>query len=294
MMGVNRSTMHFKIGVVRASLYSSLGPIADQYASLYRRYRLEHAHDDEIRVEVRPQARRLGHRRRFEVTVNGRVHAESVSCEEVLPEVEWAFAWEIPETLPQYLHLHSSAMEVNGIGVILPGDSGSGKSTLTAGLLTRGWRYLCDEFALIHADTFEVHPYPRAICLKRASYPVVESLGLRLHGRHRYFKRVKGPVGFVDPTAVREDAIGRACPIRFVIFPKYMAGAKPRLIPISQAEAALALHHVCYNLSTCRRLGVDVLTGMIRGAQSYRLIGGEIQATCNLLQQLVENEKTSE
>ena len=73
-----------------------------------------------------------------------------------------------------------------------------------------------------------------------------------------------------------------------------MAGAKPRLIPISQAEAALALHHVCYNLSTCRRLGVDVLTGMIRGAQSYRLIGGEIQATCNLLQQLVENEKTSE
>ena len=140
---------------------------------------------------------------------------------------------------------------------------------------------------MIHAETLELHPYPRAICIKKPSYTVVESLGLKLHGKRNYIKVSKGPVGFINPVSVRPDVIGSVCPIRYVVFPRYTAGAQPTLIPISRAEAAFALHHVCYNPFKCRELPIDVLAGMIRGALCFRLISGEIKATCDLMENLV-------
>jgi hypothetical protein len=59
------------------------------------------------------------------------------------------------------------------------------------------------------------------------------------------------------------------------------------LVPISRAEAAFALHRVCFNLFGCDRLGLDVLAAMVRGASCYRLTSGELQQTCDLLQRLV-------
>ncbi len=288
LMPTDRHTRHFRIGVIRASVRTTLRRLGRQYASLYRHFLVDHPQENEIRVEVHRQPISLTHRRRYQVTVNGDPHGEPVLYEEILPFIEWALAWRIPDVMPDYLQLHSSAMEVDGTGVIFPGQSGSGKSTLATALLARGWRYLCDEFALIHADTLMLHPYPRAICLKQPSYPVIESAGIRLNENHDYIKGAKGRVRFINAAAVREDAIGCPCPIGYVVFPKYIAGAKPTLMRISRAEAAFALHHVCHNLFKCRTLGIDVLTEMIRGASCYRLISGEINATCDLVEQLVQ------
>jgi HprK-related kinase A len=280
---------HFRIGVVQVSLSTPLRGVLRQYANLYRHFETDEPADREICVEVRPTRFSLRHRRRYEVSVNKRLQFEPTRREEILPYVDWAVNWEVPRVMPEYLQLHASSMEVDGAGVIFPGHSGCGKSTLTAGLLTRGWRYLCDEFALIHADTLALHPYPRAICIKKPSYPVVESLGLKIRGRRYYVKSFKGHVGFVSPVETGLDALGRSCPIRYVIFPRYVAGAEPLLVPLTRAEAAFALHEVCFNLFTCRVLGLDVLTAMIRGAVCYRLTCREINATCDLLQSLVES-----
>ena len=284
----DRQTSHFRIGVVSVSLHTPLRGLRKRYLSLYRQFETDRPHEGEIRVDVRPNRFSPWHRRRYAVTVNGRLQFEPGRVDEILPHVDWAINWEVPRVMPAYLQLHASSMEVDGTGVIFPGQSGSGKSTLTAGLLTRGWRYLCDEFALIHADTLDLHPYPRAICIKKPSYPVIESLGLMLHGNRHYWKGFKGSVGFINPVDAHPDAIGRACPIRFVIFPKYREGAKPTLIPISRAEAAFALHQVCFNLLSCQALGLDVLAAMIRGASCYRLTSGEIGATCDLVESLVQ------
>ena len=282
-------TRRFQIGVVHASLRTPLRGLRDRYTALYRQFRTDQSDEREVRVEVRPRRRSSWRRRRYEVTVNGRLQFEPSRADEILPYIEWSINWEVPKVMPEYLQLHASSMEVDGAGVIFPGQSGSGKSTLTAGLLTRGWRYLCDEFALIHSDALALHPYPRAICVKKPAYPVIQSLGLRLHGDRQYIKGFKGRVGFISPVEVRPNAIGQACPIRYVIFPKYTSGATPTLIPIGRAEAAFDLHAVCFNLFGCRALGLDVLAGMIRQASCYRLISGEIAATCDLVQQLVEH-----
>lgn len=284
-----KHTQYFQIGVVRSQLYTPIKKLRNEYASLYQAFRVAAHHDPAIRITVLPKRSKPWYRKYYEITVNEYARFQPQRYDEIVPHIEWAMNWEVPKVMPQYLQLHASSMEIDGMGVIFPGDSGFGKSTLTAGLLTKGWRYLCDEFALIHTDSLMLHPYPRAICLKRPSYPVIESLGLSLHSRPDYWKGSKGFVGFVSPLEVGPNTIGRACPIRYVIFPRYTPGAKPALIPISRAEAALDLHRVSFNLFGCNALGVDVLAKMIRSANCYRMVTGEINKTCDMVTQLVKN-----
>lgn len=281
------NTAHYKIGVIRASLTTPLRWLHKEYASLYARYRVEVQSESAIRIEVIPTPISLRHRRRYRILVNGHERFAPTRREEVLPYVEWGLNVEIPHLFPQYLQLHASAMEIEGCGAIFPGASGNGKSTLTAGLLARRWRYFCDEFALIDCKTHMLHPYPRALCIKKPSFGVIEQLGLKFHGRRRYLKGAKGAVGYINPSINGTEAIGRTCPIRYIIFPKFKAGADPALIPISRAEAVFALHPVCFNLLNCKRTGLDVLTEVARSAECYRLITGDIERTCDLVEQLV-------
>lgn len=279
----------FQMGVVRATLATNLRALLTDYVALYRHAVVpEHGGDAPmIRVEVHPRATRWWGPRSWDVTVNGRLQFTPTRAAEVLPYVEWAINWEVPTVLPQFLHLHAASLAVGGRGVIFPGLSGSGKSTLTAGLLARGWNYLCDEFALVHANTLHLEPYPRAICIKQPSRPVVEALGLPFFRRRYFIKGAKGLVGFIDPTSVRPDAVGGKCPVDFIIFPKYCADATPELVPMHRAEAAFALHEVCFNLFGCQRPGLDVLTRLVRGAQCFRLVAGELNHTCDLVESLV-------
>ncbi|MBN1514406.1 MAG: hypothetical protein JXB13_20490 [Phycisphaerae bacterium] len=273
-------TRHFRIGVVPISLTTSIRPLMDEYASLYRAYTTAEADPAAIQLEVSRSSLSLKRRRRYRVSANGQLRFEPSRLEEVLPYVEWTLNWHVPNLLPDCLQFHASAVEIDGQGVILPGESGVGKSTLTAGLLAGGARYLCDEFALLDTRTGLLQPYPRALCIKKAAHPVIRDMGLRLHGRRRHVKSTKGTVGFLDPLSVSPDAIGRPAPVRFIIFPRYTPGADPALLPISRAEAAFSLLPACFNLLRCTRPGVDMVASLVRSAACYRLVAGDLPRTC--------------
>jgi hypothetical protein len=294
-VGANRTrthvpTRHFRIGVVPISLTTPIRPLMDEYASLYRAYARADAGSSAIRLEVSRSPLSLRRRRRYRVAANGRLQFEPSRFEEVLPYVEWTLNWHVPNLLPDCLQFHASAVEVDGHGVILPGESGVGKSTLTAGLLAGGARYLCDEFALVDTRTALLQPYPRALCIKKAAHPVIRELGLRLHGRRRHVKSTKGTVGFLDPLSVRPNAIGRPAPVRFIIFPRYIPGADPALVPISRAEAAFSLLPTCFNLLRCARPGVDMVASLVRSAACYRLVAGDLSRTCTRVLALLRSE----
>jgi HprK-related kinase A len=280
-------TRHYRIGVVHTSLTTSDCRLLNEYDSLYADKRSTRPSDREIRVSVTRGPFRVGHRRRYIVATDGHPSFEPHRYQEVLPYVEWSLNLQIPRVMPQCLQLHSSAMQVGGQGVMLPGHSGAGKSTLTAGLLARGWHYLCDEFALIDVKTLALQPYPRAICIKRDSFDVVRRIGLPIHGGRHYVKAAKGLVGFIRPATVRSDAVGTACPVRYVIFPKYTHGARPALSPLTRAEAAFEMLPCCYNFLRCDNDALGVLANVVRGASCYRLTVGELEATCDLLGDLV-------
>ena len=161
----NQSVMHFSIGEVNVSLDTPISTLRRQYTELYHEFQVDTAPDDAVRVAVVPSRFSLRHRRTYNIAVNGRDRFSPSRFDEVLPYVEWAVNWELADVQPRFLQLHASSLEYDGQGIIFPAASGSGKSTLALALLQTGWRYLCDEFALIHADTLRLHPFARAMCI---------------------------------------------------------------------------------------------------------------------------------
>lgn len=284
---------HFQIGAVPVTLRTTCGRVARDYANLYDRFRVRCHESPSVLVEVSRNRVRPFHRRRYEVRIGGNILFQPDSASELLPYVEWAITWDVPRVLPGLLQLHAATLERDGMGLMLAGESGSGKSTLSVGLLTRGWRYFCDEFAMIDANTLMAHPYPRAICIKQSGYETLAKLGVRHDVGPKRLKGPKGSVMLVPPSALSSDAIGRPCPLKFIVFPKYQANTRPTLEPISRPEAVARLHRVCFNLLTCKRLGLDVLTDLVRPASCYQLISGDLGDTCELLTNLVDRSVQS-
>lgn len=282
---------HFSIGVVNVTLRSACRLFVDEYLSLYAPYLRESAASDSIDVQILPRHRFPCFRGPYTLHSEGVPDVHLPRRYEVLPHLEWFINWQIIYNRQDYVQLHASSLEISGRAMILAGDPGSGKSTLTAGLLGRGWRYLCDEFALIDPETRLIHPYPRALCIKEGSFPVIDSLGLPLCRKTPYQKATKGRVAFLNPLDVCPDVVGKPSPVRWVIFPRYVAGAPPTLQRMTRSEGVHELALQCFNARVFEARAVHVLSDLIRGAECYRLRGGEISATCQLLQQLVQEER---
>ncbi len=191
---------------------------------------------------------------------------------------------------PEYLQLHAAAMIRDGIGVVLAGASGSGKSTLAAGLLSRGWRYLSDELALIDPDTLALRGFPKALCVKRGAFDVLESLSLPLWRRRHYVKAFKGRVGYLNPRQVSAAAVGGSARVGFIVFPRYMGDRPPRLRPVKRAQALFSLQANMLNQRDFGPRSIPILGDLVRGAKCMALEVGALGRTCDTLERLVAGE----
>jgi HprK-related kinase A len=290
---VSRSTAiaNFQIGIIPISLRSSPRFVLRQYRSLYGDFENGEPGPGAIPVRIERSALSWKHRWHFTIMVDNEVRYRPTARSAVLPHIEWALSWQLFDSMPSFLQIHAATLSVQGVGAMFAGHAGSGKSTLTIGLLANGWRYLCDEFALICPRTLQLQPYPRAICAKEPSFSLLSELGVRLHEDRRYSKGAKGQVGFVKASDVRPGCIAAPCRVGLVFFPRYVPGAEPTAIPVSRAEAALKLHEYCFNLRRCTTSPVDVLARIVRQASCYRLIVGDLTRTCRLLNDLAQQEK---
>ena len=306
---------HFSIGAVTVSLRSDCRWCTDEYLSLYAPYARNSVNGQAIEVEIRSEHRFPWRRGPYTIrsprskvqsprsevqspctadlrpwTFDLRPGVEGFKVShrhEVLPHLEWFINWRIIRTRDEYVQLHASSLEVGGRALILPGNPGCGKSTLTAGLLARDWSYLCDEFALIDPVTRQIHPFPRALCMKEPSFAVVDRLGLRLSRQTPYHKATKGRVAFLNPLDVRTDVVGQPSPVRWVVFPNYVPGASPTLEPMTRSQAAYELARQCFNFRAHEGRAVDVLADVVRGAKCYQLTAGDIDSTCDLIESVL-------
>ena len=150
--------------------------------------------------------------------------------------------------------------------------------------MAHGWNYFCDEFALVDRNTLRLHPFPKPLCIKAGSVPVLERLGLPF-ARHRdHIKSQKGRVGYINPCDVAGHRAARSAPIRFVIFPKYAEKQQPRLYPISRTRALMDLAGCVFNRHVFNDQGLTILSKVLRHAECYRLEVGDLAKTCDLLE----------
>jgi hypothetical protein len=234
-------------------------------------------------LAVRPHA---GIADRFQVLRDDVVLTEAATRDELLPYLEWAIATAGVEYLGRdHLLFHAGAVAMGGRGILLPGPSGSGKSTLVAGLMRSGFRYLSDEVAVVDPVTGDLLPFAKSLCVKAGAQPVLAPLYPQLAGarlRHRF-----GPelVTFLPPPS-GSWAMGPS-PLRFVVLPRYVAGAATRLDPIRRSQAAVALLEQSFNARSGGPTAVARTVELVRPTACFTLTMGDLPGAVRVLRELV-------
>ena len=290
-----RWVVRSSIGDVTVSLHSDLKQVVDDFARLYPPHQQDAGTKDrEIRMEVRRSGRSRIGRRLYSVYADGAEIGGWRPSNGIFPLIEWGINLRVIETRPEYLQLHAASMVCRGQGFIFAGESGHGKSTLAAILLAQGWQYLCDEFALVDVDTLTLHPFPKALCIKTGSYPVIRKLGLQFARRRDYVKAFKGRVGYLNPRERGDERVGAPTPARFIVFPTYRSGGKPCLTPVSRAYAVMELYRCCFNKRALPEGSLPALAQLVGHANCFRLEIGDPVETKRILEALLPDTATSE
>ena len=71
--------------------------------------------------------------------------------------------------IDNYLLIHAAVVSKKGNGYIIIAPSGFGKTTLVLELLSRGYKFLSDEFCLIRSSDFYIDAFPRKLGVKANS-----------------------------------------------------------------------------------------------------------------------------
>ena len=176
--------------------------------------------------------------------------------------------------------VHASVLERHGRGSVISAASGTGKSTTAWALLHHGFRYLSDELAPIAPDTFDVHPYPHALCLKAAPpepYRLPEEIA-------RTERTVHVPVSLLPGGAFPEPA-----PLHALFFLcRDTRRAQPAFSQLSAAEAGARLYANTLNALAHPGSGLAAAIDIAGAAPAFLVDVGDLRATCELIAELEE------
>lgn len=202
------------------------------------------------------------------------------------PMFEWGLNWCVAQRPLGLLVMHAAVVaDAQGRAIMMPGFPGAGKSTLCAALvLTQGWRLLSDELTLLDPASGNVMAHPRPIALKNRSIDVVRGFpGARLGPV--YIGTRKGDITHAacPPASVAQAA--EPAQVRWVLFPRFEAGAAPRIEEVSRAEAFVLISEQSFNNERMGEAGFEGLCGLLSGARCFELVYGSTADALALVQQ---------
>lgn len=161
----------------------------------------------------------------------------------------------------RHLLLHASVVERNGRAVVMTGQSGAGKSTLAAMLATRGWRFMGDEFALLHPESGLLHALPRLVSLKNESVAAMAAAAPNARFGPLLTGTPKGDIRHLVPDADAVAAMDIPARAALLVFPRFGFETATRTVPPS--EAFVRLTHASTNYVTLGEPGFRALTGLV-------------------------------
>ena len=268
---LKKQGLFFFVGSFVIKVNSRLPSVVDGLFSLYADYELADESYADFHIEINPPKNfRRWYRPQVDFYFDGYRPFKPLPQDQAFALFEWSFNWCVASHCHTYLILHAAVIEKNGHVVIMPAPPGSGKSTLTAGLVSRGWRLLSDELAMLSLDSENVIPLPRPVSLKNESIDIMKEYAPG---------SVLGPIahdtskGAVAHMKAPRNSVMRgnepAAP-RWVIFPKYQANQKAVLEPMNKAQAFMDLAENAFNYQILRQRAFEKLGGLIDDCQVYR------------------------
>lgn len=206
----------------------------------------------------------------------------------VLPELEAIINQCVIATRSQFVQFHAGVLSRNGAGVILPADSGTGKTSLSAALVSRGWQFLSDEFALIDPETTRVHAVPKALCVKPHGRRLLHGSPLAADTATVYTLRQKHKRCYVRPWLMGTQVIGSPCSVEWMFFLSRKPHVGAGLFEPSTSEAVVYIYRTGLNTLSNGHRGLQVAMDLVRGASTWQLNIGDLQETCDLIEAAVD------
>lgn len=208
--------------------------------------------------------------------------------ENAFPLFEWGLNWCIATSAHRYLMLHAGTVAFGDGALILPGHPGSGKSTLSAALHLRGARLLSDEFGLVRPESADLLPMPRGIPLKNASIEAILEFDPSAPLGPTYPKTRKGRVRHLRPDAASQMAQHVPAVPRWLVFPKYRAGADEHLVSMDKAEAFRQLAFNSFNYRLLGETAFRTVARLIRQMDCYSFTFSRLDRAVGVLSALAE------
>lgn len=206
-------------------------------------------------------------------------------AEDVLASLEWAVNNAAVESLgARYLLFHAGAVARRGCGILLPAPAGSGKTTLVAGLIAAGFTYFSDEVGVLDPSDSALLPFAKSLCVKEGSHATLSRIYPRLRQaipRRRFGGR---SVWFLPPPPA--SAASGPAPLRYVVFPSYVAGASTVIEPLSPSAALARLMEQSFSLPRHGATGMRALVTSLARAECYTLTLGSVHDAVVLLDEL--------
>ena len=198
--------------------------------------------------------------------------------------------------LKDYLFLHSAAVAKDKKAVLLAGPSESGKSTLTLGLLNYGYQYLTDEVAVISLSGLKAIPFQRPIYI----YGWLPTLSTEIRKDFQFCRFKERYGSTIQPwqyAVPQRDAIlpkDSRFEVTWIIFPTYNETQKSSYLkPISKAEAVFNLMQNGWNMQHFNDCGLKVCSELVKKADCYQLMMGDLKEACELIEGLTGNSPVS-
>jgi HprK-related kinase A len=233
---------------VQSSIPAVVSALAFQYACHEVLEGRESFADFHIGIES-PRGVRRWLKPQVAFSFDGEYPFKPLPVSQAYPVFEWGLNWCIANHYHRFVMVHAAVLERDGLAVVMPGEPGAGKSTLSAALASRGWRLFSDEMALLEPESNRLTPIPRPVCLKNESIDVIRRFAPDAAIGEAFRDTRKGDVAHMRAP---EDAVRRAtesAAARWVIFPRYCAGADLEVTPVSKPQAVLRLADQCFNYS---------------------------------------------
>lgn len=266
--------LHFDVGPFAVRLRSSHKNFINTFRQLYADFPL--IMDDDALIDFHiDMIVPTNYRRWIKPQIIARIDSQEpfqpFAATHAMPLFEWALNWSIAYQGQQYLMLHAGVLERNGKALILPAMPGSGKSTLSAALAQRGWRFLSDEFCLIHPDHGQIIPIPRPTPLKNESITVIRNFDDNVFIGPLFKKTRKGTIGHLRAPS---DSIARmketAIPT-WVIFPQYQSNSDVIMEPLNKSTAFIKLATNSFNYTLLGSAGFNTVKSIIERCDCYNL-----------------------
>lgn len=208
--------------------------------------------------------------------VDGRSPFAPYTLEHNFPALEWGINWCIATRAHHLLMLHSAVVERHGKAILFPAWPGHGKSTLCTALVFSGWRLLSDEFGLVRPEDGMLLPIPRLIPLKNESIEIIRNFCTDAFIGPSFLKTRKGTVAHVRPP---EDSILRSqepAKPRWLIFPRWIAGAALSLEPLAKSDAFLMVATNSFNYEVLDETAFRLVTAMVKDCDCYSLVYSDL------------------